>query len=261
MRPRPLPAAWSLAWLLAWLSVALLPAASVAAGTLGDDVRIESAVLGYAVQYRVYLPEVPPGTTLPTLYVTDGAWYLEEGKLDELLDELIAAGRIEPVIAVFVDTRDPDRLRTNRRNEQLICKLDYARFFATELVPQVDARFPTRRDPASRIILGLSFGGLNAACFGLSIPHVFGNLAMQSPASGQMLRVVGEEYRRDERLPLRMFLSVGTRRDNTDEGRRFHHLLVDKGYEVTYREVPFGHDWNNWRPLLPDVLATFLGRD
>ena len=37
--------------------------------------------------------------------------------------------------------------------------------------------------------------------------------------------------------------------------------LVDKGYDVTYREVPFGHDWNNWRPLLPEVLVTFLGRD
>lgn len=248
--------------LIAGLAAGLaLPAAARAAGTLGADIRIESAVLGYALQYRVYQPEVPAGTSLPTLYVTDGAWYLEEGRLDELLDELIAAGRIEPVVAVFVDARDPDRLRTNRRNEQLICKLDYARFFATELVPQVDARYPTRRDPGSRIILGLSFGGLNAACFGLSIPHVFGNLAMQSPASGQMLRVVGEEYRRDERLPLRMFLSVGTRRDNTDEGRWFHHLLVDKGYDVTYREVPFGHDWNNWRPLLPEVLVTFLGRD
>jgi enterochelin esterase-like enzyme len=173
---------------------------------------------------------------------------------------MIAAGRIEPVVAVFVDARDPDRPRTNRRNDQLTCKLDYARFFATELVPTIDATYATRRDPQSRTILGLSFGGLNAACFGLSIPTTFSNLAMQSPASGEMLRVVTDQYRREARLPLRMYLSVGTRDDNTDAGRSFHAALRDKGYSVTYREVPEGHNWNNWGPLLPDVLVAFFGR-
>jgi len=242
-----------------WAALAVL-ATDVAAGTLSDDIRIESRVLGYALQYRVYLPDAPLGEALPTLYVTDGASYLAQGRMREVLDELVAAGRIEPVIAVFVDARDPDHLRTNRRNDQLICKLDYARFFATELVPAIDAAYATRRDPASRTILGLSFGGLSAACFGLSIPHVFGNLAIQSPANADMLRIVGERYRREERLPLRVFLSVGTRADNTDDGRRFRRILDDKGYPVAYFEVPYGHSWKNWGPLLPQVLATFYGR-
>jgi len=233
---------------------------NAAAGTLTDGIRIESKVLGYALQYRVYVPDGTPGQALPTLYVTDGAWYLEQGRMKAVLDEMIAAGRIEPVIAVFVDARDPDRLETNRRNKQLICKLDYASFFSTELVPRIDATYPTRRSPVSRTILGLSFGGLNAACFGLSIPHVFSNLAMQSPASGEMLRIVADEYRRNERLPLRMFLSVGTRNDNTDDGRRFRRVLEDKGYPLTYFEVSQGHNWNNWGPLLPELLATFYGR-
>jgi len=231
-----------------------------AAGTLTDDIRIESKVLGYALQYRVYLPDGAPGQALRTLYVTDGAWYLEQGRMKEVLDELTAAGRIEPVIVVFVDARDPDQLRTNRRNDQLICKLDYASFFSTELVPRIDATYSTRRIPTSRTILGLSFGGLNAACFGLSIPHVFSNLAMQSPASGEMLRIVADEYRRNDRLPLRMFLSVGTRNDNTDDARHFRRILEDKGYPVTYFEVSQGHNWNNWGPLLPEVLLTFYGR-
>src|SRR5512135_754942 len=189
--------------LLAGIALAAL-VTDVAAGTLTDDVRIESKVLGYALQYRVYLPSSGPGVNLPTLYVTDGSWYLEQGRMKEVLDEMIEAGRIEPVLVVFVDARDPDRLETNRRDKQLICKLNYASFFSTELVPRIDATYPTRRSPVSRTILGLSFGGLNAACFGLSIPHVFGNLAMQSPASGEMLRIVADEYRRNERLPLRM---------------------------------------------------------
>lgn len=245
--------------LLSGIALAAL-ATDVAAGTLTDDIRIESKVLGYALQYRVYVPDGAPEQALRTLYVTDGAWYLEQGQMKSVLDEMIAAGRIEPVIAVFVDARDPDRLDTNRRNRQLICKLDYASFFSTELVPRIDATYPTRASPASRTILGVSFGGLNAACFGLSIPHVFSNLAMQSPASGAMLRLVADEYRRNERLPLRMLLSVGTRNDNTDDGRRFRRVLEDKGYPLVYFEVSQGHNWNNWGPLLPDLLVTFFGR-
>jgi len=247
--------------LLAWTALAAPVSRASAAATLTDDIRIESAVLGYALQYRVYVPDVPAGQPLPTLYVTDGAWYLGQGHMKDLLDEMIAAGRIEPLLAVFVDARDPDHLRTNRRNDQLICNLDYARFFAAELVPTIDATYPTRRDPASRTILGVSFGGLNAACFGLSIPGVFANLAMQSPASGEMLEIVGEQYRKDDRLPLRMFLSLGTRNDNTDAGRRFRRILEDKGYELTFREVPYGHNWSNWKPLLPEVLETFFRRE
>ena len=247
--------------LLLWTALALQVSPVSAAAPLTDDIRIESRVLGYALQYRVYVPDVPAGRTLPALYVTDGSLYLEQGRMQELLDEMIAAGRIEPLLVVFVDARDPDHPRTNRRNDQLICKLDYARFFATELVPTIDATYPTRREPGSRTVLGLSFGGLNAACFGLSIPGVFANLAMQSPASSEMLDVVGEQYRKDERLRLRMFLSIGTRNDNTDAGRRFRRILEDKGYEVTFSEVQYGHNWSNWKPLLPAVLETFFRRE
>ena len=56
---------------------------------------------------------------------------------------------------------------------------------------------------------------------------------MQSPANGEMLRIVADEYRR---------------------------VLERKGYPLTYFEVSQGHNWNNWGPLLPEVLLTFYGR-
>jgi enterochelin esterase-like enzyme len=231
------------------------------AGSLGEDIRLESKVLGYAVQYRVYVPDRLPEGRLPTLYVTDGAWYLEQGGMKARLDALVGEGRIRPLVAVFVDSRDPDDLSVNRRNEQLICKTDYARFFASELVPAVEARLPTGGGAGERTILGLSFGALNAACFGLAIPQVFGNLALQSPASDRHLRIVADRYRAEERQPLRIFLSVGKRNDNGREVRRFRGILEEKGYAVTFREVPFGHDWRNWGPLLDDVLETFFSAE
>ena len=40
----------------------------------------------------------------------------------------------------------------------------------------------------------------------------------------------------------------------------FRRILEDKGYPLTYFEVSQGHNWNNWGPLLPEVLSTFYGR-
>lgn len=241
------------------LAAALSAAPVSAAGTLSDDIRLDSTVLGYALQYRVYVPDGPPARRLPTLYVTDGSWYLEQGGMKAVLDEMIESGRIRPLVAVFVDARDPDDLSVNRRNQQLICKADYARFFARELVPAVEAAYPTGGEAGARTILGLSFGALNAACFGLAIPQVFGNLGLQSPASGDHVKIVAAEYGNSPRGALRIFLSVGKRNDNGREVHRFRRVLQDKGYDVTFREVDAGHDWSNWGPLLDDVLATFFG--
>jgi len=237
----------------------LAMAGPAVAGSLSDNIRFESAALGYALQYRVYVPDSAGEGPLPTLYVTDGAWYLEEGRMQALLDEMIGEGRIRPLVAVFVDSRDPDDPSVNRRNEQLICKADYARFFASELVPAVEARHRTGGGPGERTILGLSFGALNAACFGLVIPQVFGNLALQSPGSDRHLRIVADQYQAEPKKPLRIFLSVGTRNDNGREVRRFRRILERQGYDVTFMEVDEGHDWRNWGPLLDDVLETFYG--
>lgn len=245
--------------LLCLAAKSLLFSSACMAGVLSEDIRIESNALGYALQYRVYVPEVPAGTTkLPTLYLTDGQWYLSEGNMVDVLDREIAAGNIEPVVAVFVDSRNPDVLSRNRRNDQFMCSQKYVSFFVNELVPEISQSFPVSEKPEDRVIGGLSFGGLNAACFGLMASNHFGGIAMQSPASDKHLKVVEGLYRDSERMPVKVFFSVGTKRDNTKAARKFHRTLVDKGYDVEYLEVPQGHSWSNWQPLLDDLLLTFF---
>jgi enterochelin esterase-like enzyme len=56
---------------------------------------------------------------------------------------------------------------------------------------------------------------------------------------------------------LKIFLSTGEPYDNTRANRSFRNLLRDKGYPLKYREVPFGHNWDNWKPLIDDVLLYF----
>jgi enterochelin esterase-like enzyme len=240
-------------------SLLLAFAATANEGILGDNQRIYSNHLGYELQYRIYKPaEIPANASLPTLYVTDGQSYLDEGNFKAILDNVIESRMIEPILVVFIDSRDPDKLEENRRNSEFMCNTKYAGFFAGELIPTISREQPVSLARDDRVILGVSFGGLNAACFGLALSELFSGIAMQSPASGEHLEVVRKLYAEREHLPLKMFVSVGSRNDNTGAVKRFDKTLEDKGYDVTFVKVRGEHNWKNWTPLLDDVLLTFF---
>lgn len=237
--------------------VLLLSGTAFAGSTLTSDIRISSEVLGYDIQYRVYLPDGYESLEdLSVLYVTDGQGYIKRGRVPRVLDSLITAARIEPLITVFVDPRDPDDLGTNRRNQQFTCNSDYLKFFSDELIPTIENAYPAAPDREKRTILGVSFGGLNAACFGLMGHETFSGVGMHSPANHPVPGLLAE-YKKAPRLPLNIFLSTGEPDDNTRANREFRRLLRDKGYPLKYIEVPMGHNWDNWRPLIDDVLLYF----
>ena len=229
-------------------------------GIVTDDIRISSDALGYDLHYRVYLPEGADsgGEDHPVMFLTDGQNYLSRGGVPEVLDSLITDGRIEPVVAVFVDARDPDDLQSHRRNSQFFCNPDYLRFYVDELIPAIEASYPVAASREARAIMGLSFGGTNAACFGLLGYDTFSGIAMQSPANHPLPNLL-PTYQEMPTLPLRIFLSTGVPDDNTQDNRAFRTVLQDKGYEMEYVEVREGHNWENWRPLIDDVLLYFYG--
>ncbi len=242
------------------LASLLLAGAGVAAeGTLSANQRISSVHLGYDLQYRVYRPaDATADDKLPSLYVTDGQMYLGPGGIKTVLDAAIGGGVIEPVLVVFLDSRNPDNLRESRRTAEFMCNTDFAKFFADELVPTISREEPVSQLRDDRVVLGLSFGALNSACFGLALPEVFAGIAMQSPASAAHVDVVRELYEDRAALPLKVFLSVGTKNDNQVAVKRFRRVLERKGYDLTYVTVREGHNWKNWGPLLDDVLTTFF---
>ena len=230
-------------------------------GSLSANQRIESNALGYALQYRVYTPAgLENLTDVPVLYVTDGQWYIDSGKMVKLLDREIKKGAIKPIITVFVDNRDPDNLRNNRRNSQFFCNANYANFFSRELVPAITQDYPVSFSRDDRVILGVSFGGLNSACFGLTAHPTFGGVAMQSPAMHPVPKLL-ELYQSENKRPIKIFFSIGSKNDNTAAGRLFKAVLEKKGYEMLYKEVPFGHNWKNWKPLLDDILIYFFSAE
>ncbi len=243
---------------------AMLSPFAHAQGTLSENIRIKSNVLGYDLQYRVYLPDqtkINANYKLPTLYITDGESYAKKGRMVSALDTAIAEGTIKPVVAIFVDARDPDNLNINRRNEQFFCEKNYIDFFTTELVPLVDKTYNTSSLREDRVILGVSFGGFNAGCFGLMATPYFGGIAMNSPAHSEFVRYLKKQYKKFEKKNLKIYMSVGNQVDNRKAVRSLKKTLDKKGYDLTYSQNFHGHNWDNWTPLLPDVLKTFFAID
>ena len=234
-------------------------------GALSPARTIESDDYPHPVTYRVWTPAGYDALDeLAAVYVTDGHEYADArlGALPDVLDNLIAAGRIPPCIAVFIDPRSGG---TNRRQEQYVQNEAFASLVATDLVAAVDAAYRTDARREARTILGTSLGGLFAVSLGLEHPDVFATLAPQSPAfwvSGGSLGWTGptiyERVASAPSLPFRIAMTTGTIRDAEDGAREMRDALVARGVELTYVEVPEGHSWGNWRALLDDVLVALL---
>jgi enterochelin esterase-like enzyme len=107
--------------------------------------------------------------------------------------------------------------------------------------------------------MGVSFGAINTACFGLIIPDVFNVLIMHSPGSDKHLDVVNDLYKARPVRDSAFFVSHGGAADNAAAARRFVETLREKGYPVRHISNDGGHDWDNWGPLIDDSLRAFAG--
>lgn len=231
-------------------------------GIVSEQQVIHSEHLGYAVGYWVYMPpDYERLRELPVLYATDGQAYLNEnvGSLPIVLDNLIARKKIRSMMIVFIDPRNPDDPLDNRRQEEFKMNPDYGRFVAKELIPAIDAAYKTATDAPSRGILGFSFGGLNAAFFGIAYPDLFGNVAMQSPALHGN-RYIYHRYQTTRILPQqRFFVTTGTIMDTEIQSDPFVEILEQQGATYQYIKVSDGHTLRSWRHQLADIVLYFWG--
>ncbi|MCX6226348.1 MAG: alpha/beta hydrolase-fold protein [Bacteroidia bacterium] len=227
-------------------------------GNLSDNILIKSEKLGYQVNYKVYTPyNYVSCESLPVIYVTDGQDYAEDekGAMLVILDNLIYAGEIKPVIAVFLDPREPGNDKNNRRMQEYVCNQKYADFIGDELVPLIDKSYKTHACPDDRAILGTSLGGMNSAWFGAVRINDFHLLGIQSPAFN---KTVLDRFARLDWLPFRVYMTTGVINDTQQQALEMKQILEKNKVDFVYREVNEGHSWGNWRALLGDMLRWFF---
>ncbi|MFN3386652.1 MAG: alpha/beta hydrolase-fold protein [Candidatus Thermochlorobacter sp.] len=231
-------------------------------GTMSETFRLQSRYLGYAVALTVYAPfGYERLSHLPTLYVTDGHEYADDemGALCVTLDNLLAERRIEPILVVFIDPRNPDNPNENRRLEEYPANPKFLKFVTKEVVPFIDALFRTDAQPQSRAFLGTSFGGLCAAYFGAKASETFQRIGIQSPSFWKYPEIF-ELYEKQPRLPLQIYMSSGTIHDTAQRARQMREILARKGYDFFYRETNESHSWGTWRGVLEEMLLYFFGK-
>lgn len=230
-------------------------------GTMSDNQLIQSNSdnLNYTVQYRVYTPYGYEGlSSLPVIYVTDGHEYADDrlGSMTIVLDNLVFQNLTEPVIAVFIDPRNPANTGQNRRNTEYRANIKFANFLADELVPLIDDNYKTSPLPENRAILGTSLGGWNSAFVGIRRSETFRLIGIHSPAFDD---AIISEFNNTGKLPLNIYMSTGVINDTEIRARHMRTVLESKGYELAYKEVNEGHSWGNWRGLIDEPLILFFG--
>jgi predicted alpha/beta superfamily hydrolase len=238
----------------------------------------------------VYLPpryEEDTDRRYPVFYLHDGqnmfdaatAFLGQEWHADEIAEDLIRGGAIEPLIMVGiynagerrVDEYTPARgARTQGASGGKARQ--HAAMIVEELKPLIDAEYRTLRTASCTGLGGSSLGGLATLCAGLTNPHVFGKLAVLSPSvwwrNGVILRMIRD-------LPIRVsrpkiWLDVGTAEGAdpercVDDTRRLRDVLLKQGWtlgdDLFYfedRDAP--HSEQAWTGRLPAVLRFLFGR-
>lgn len=186
-----------------------------------------------------------------------------------ILDNLIAAKKIAPAVAVFVESGQA-------RDRDLGCHEPFAAFAAEELVPWVRERYRVSKDPLRVTVAGFSRGGLGAAYCAFKYPAVFGNVlamsgafwwypeadedARKKPPVREIDRETGwltRQFAAGKPVPVRFYLEAGRFEVGLGGGiraetRRLRDVLEAKDCAVVYREPVGDHDYAVWRGSFAD---------
>ncbi len=233
---------------------------NIAHGNLKSEILYQSKSLGYQITYSVYLPHGHHGH-LPAIYVTDGFEYMHPkmGNMVTTLDNLIAEKKIHPVIAIFIDHREPVNRSNNRRMEELAMNEKYLKFFTEEFIPLIEKTYPVAKGRENRAILGTSMGGLTSAYFVFARPEVFGMAGIQSPAFWTKPQIYSLcDSMANSKTKISM--TSGIYNDASESARKMKVILENNSCIYTYRETNEGHSWGNWRNLIDDILIDFFGQ-
>ncbi len=218
---------------------------------------VESAAFGRPRRVRIYLPARFRATRrYPLLVVHDGHDYLRYSSLKIVLDNLIHALEVAPLIVALTDAGE--RLDEYPDHEP------HARFLTEDLVPWLENEYPLRARPASRGLMGASFGAVASLACAWRYPGFYGRLLLQSgsfaftdvgkhhrgPAFDPVVKFVNAFRKRPGRPSDKVFISCGTYESLIYENRSMVPFLQTTGMDVRYVEARDGHNWENWRDRL-----------
>ncbi|MFC3101746.1 alpha/beta hydrolase-fold protein [Altererythrobacter lauratis] len=211
----------------------------------------------------------PPGymngaERYPVLYLVHGAGdsadsWTQVGHAHNIIDNLLAAGRAQPMIVVMPFGHTPQR--ADAPLEAMLANADFGADLHDALIPHIDATFRTMADADHRAMAGLSMGGAHTIRHGLTRPDLFSRVGIFSMGLG-MGRDDVDEYRARHDAALResaqqmrlVYYAMGVDDFLYGTVAPTRALLDDYGIAHHYNETDGGHTWINWRRYLADFV-------
>lgn len=207
----------------------------------------------------------------PVLYLLHGmggdenAWS-ELGRAIQILDNLIAQGKAEPMIVVMPNGNASQQAAPGNTSEGLLPPIAQRPhtmdgLFETafdEIVAFTDSTYRTIPEKSSRAIAGLSMGGFHSLHISKENPQMFDYIGLFSPAinprdgatSPIYTDLEGKLKRQFDTPPALYFIAIGKDDFLYGENARFRQTLDAIGAPYEYLESDGGHLWRNWRSYL-----------
>ena len=217
----------------------------------------------------------------PVFYLLHGAggdetaWYTQ-GRSTQILDNLIAAGKAEPMILVMTNGNAWDTAAPGESSQGFIqpsmaggnrANVKEAAFelHFPEVISFIEKNFRCKTDKNSRAIAGLSMGGFHSQAISRYYNQKFGyvglfsgatggvqamgNQPAQSPVYTQFDADMAKQFAKGKQ-PKLYFIACGKTDFVLDGVNALRQYMDEKGYPYVWRESEGGHIWKNWRNYL-----------
>lgn len=213
----------------------------------------------------------------PVVYMHDGQNVLDastsafgkEWQVDEVLDNLGLQHQMKEVIVAAVAHGEMNRALEYVPFEDVMIPSDgksaeaFTAFFIDTVIPYIDDNYRTIPDRDNRMIMGSSFGGIQALWMGYQHPEVFSAIGALSPSTWVANQRIIEEMKNKTGHPeLRIWLDMGV-----SEGMEMDALVealtaqgLENGENIFYLMDKDGqHDELSWSKRVHNPLLMFGG--
>ena len=243
-----------------------------------SKVWYDSPALGMDRRLTIYTPAgyEMSGKRYPVFYLLHGmggdenAWS-ELGRATQILDNLIAQGKAEPMIVVMTNGNAaleaaPGESSLGWETQptfQLPKTMEGS--FEThfpDVVKFVDKHYRTKANKKNRAIAGLSMGGFHSLHISKQYPDMFNYVGLFSAAIMPGKNVESPIYQDMEgklatqfaKKPALYWIAIGKTDFLYKANEEYRKLLDEKGYSYEYFENEDGHIWKNWRIYLSEFV-------
>jgi enterochelin esterase family protein len=232
----------------------------------------KSKSLGTNRKVMVYTPPDYEKSTAryPVLYLLHGAGsdetsWTQRGQAHVILDNLLADGKLKPMVVVmpfgFAAARAPGAARGDAA-ENKMQREGFTKDFLGDVIPTIESAFRVYGDRDHRAIAGLSLGGAQALALGLSHTELFSRIAAFSPAMGaannpttggvDFEMVLADASKINSQVKF-LWVSCGTEDTLFDSVRQFSNDLSQHKVEHIWRVTGGAHTYPVWQRNLNDV--------